>query len=127
MIIRSLCTSALSASPLLQPSLGILAVIAESKTRLLNPDRNPLLRWLLDKTIYAQFCAGSNEAEVQETVARLKRIGFTGVVLCYAKEAPPHDQDQETCAITDRQIDHWAHYTLETVRMTVPDDFVAVK
>jgi len=127
MIIRSLCTSALSSSPLLQPSLRIMAVIAQSENRLLNPDRNPLLRWLLDKTMYAQFCAGSDETEVQETVARLKRIGFTGVVLCYAKEVPPHEQGQETQASADRQIDHWAKYTLETVRMTEPGDFVAVK
>lgn len=127
MIIRSLCTSTLSSSPLLQPSLRMMAVIADSENRLLNPDRNPLLRWLLNKTMYAQFCAGSDEAEVQESVARLKRIGFTGVVLCYAKEVPPHEEGQETQAITDRQIDHWAKYTLETVRMTESDDFVAVK
>lgn len=138
MILRSLATNTVSASPtLLSPSLAIMGVLAHSTNPLLNPDRNPILRWFLKNTFYAQFCAGENAVEVRETVARLKRIGFTGVLLCYAREVVMSDKQaeklasgdlgQETQELIQSEIIPWAEGTLETVRIAEPGDFVSVK
>lgn len=138
MIIRSLATTTVSSSPmLLGPSLRIMGVLAHSSNPLLSPDRNPILRWLLKNTFYAQFCAGENAAEVQRTVSRLKSIGFTGVLLGYAKEAVLSDEQahklaagklgEETQAIIQSEIKPWAEGTLETVRLAEPGDFVSLK
>ena len=77
MILRSLFTTTISSSPiLLNPSLRIMTMLAHSGNPLLNPDRNPLLKFFLKKSFYAQFCAGENGSEVSVTVAKLKKIGF---------------------------------------------------
>jgi hypothetical protein len=138
MIVRSLATTTVSSSPmLLSPSLAIMGVLAHSTNPLLNPDRNPILRWFLKNTFYAQFCAGENAAEVQQTIARLKRIGFTGVLLGYAKEVVLSDKQAENLAagklgeeteeLIKAEIMPWAEGTLETVRLAEPGDFVSLK
>ncbi|UNI22981.1 proline dehydrogenase [Purpureocillium takamizusanense] len=138
MILRSLGTTAVSSSPLLlAPSLRIMAVLAHSGSALLNPDRNPLLRFFLKRTFYAQFCAGEDGAEVRDTIARLKGIGFNGVILGYAKEVVLTDKQagqlegakvgEETQTVIDNEIVPWAEGTLETVRLAEPGDFVALK
>ncbi|PHH93061.1 hypothetical protein CDD83_1763 [Cordyceps sp. RAO-2017] len=138
MIIRSLGTTTVSSSPLLLgPSLRIMALLAHSTNPLLSPDRNPLLRYALKKSFYAQFCAGETAAEVRESIARLKRIGFTGVILGYAREVVLSDQDvrqldssnlgQEAPEAVEREVEPWCRGTLETVRLAEPGDFVALK
>ena len=138
MILRSLGTTLVSSSPLLlAPSLRIMAVLAHSASALLNPDRNPLLRFFIKRTFYAQFCAGEDGAEVRDTIARLKGIGFNGVILGYAKEVVLTDKQagqlegaklgEETQTIIDNEIVPWAEGTLETVRLAEPGDFVALK
>lgn len=133
-VLRSLMTMTVSASPLLlPPSLAVMSILANTTNPLLNPDRNPLLRFFLKKTFYAQFCAGENPAEVRHTIASLKQIGFSGVILCYAKEVvlPASSTiNQSTTAVTENtaaEVDPWAAGTLETVRLTPPGDFVALK
>ncbi|EGY15361.1 carbapenem antibiotics biosynthesis protein carD [Verticillium dahliae VdLs.17] len=87
MILRSLLTTTISSSRwLLPPSLAIASALAHATHPLLSPDRNPLLRVLLKHTFYAQFCAGETPAEVRRTVSRLKGLGFSGVILGYARE-----------------------------------------
>ena len=138
MILRSFATTVVSSSPvLLPPSLTIMGLLAHSTNPLLNPDRNPLLRWLLKRSFYAQFCAGEDPAEVRATVARLKGIGFTGVILGFAREVVLTERQaadmadgrmgEETQQCIQDEIIPWTEGTLETVRLTEPGDYVALK
>ncbi|KAI1643359.1 proline dehydrogenase [Daldinia loculata] len=137
-VLRNLATTSISSSPiLLPPSLAIMNILAHSNQPVLNPDKNPLLRWFLKKTFYAQFCAGENAAEVHHTIDGLKKIGFTGVILGYAREIVLTDaQTQKLSACEEgpvaeecvrSEIGPWAAGTLETVRLAQPGDFVALK
>ncbi|KAA6416332.1 MAG: proline oxidase [Lasallia pustulata] len=90
---------------------------------------------MLKKTFYAQFCAGETREEVGRTVDALKRRGFTGVILGYAREiVMQHDQaDHAPEAVpkkegeVDADIEIWKKGTLDTVEMTQKGDFVALK
>lgn len=137
-VIRNLATTSISSSRvLLPPSLAIMNVLAHSNKGILNPDKNPLLRWFLKKTFYSQFCAGENPAEVRRTIDGLKNIGFTGVILGYAREIVLSDSQTRTLSPCDEgplaaeclrnEIGPWAAGTLETVRLAQPGDFVALK
>lgn len=140
-VLRTLATTTISSSPLLlPPSLIIMDKLAHTTSPVLNPDRNPLLRFFLKKTFYAQFCAGENAAEVTRTVAGLKHMGFTGVILGYAREIVLSDEqtrnltactsgkEQQECVAGE--ISPWKKGTLETVALASPGpggDFVALK
>ncbi|KAK1827389.1 FAD-linked oxidoreductase-like protein [Podospora conica] len=133
-ILRSLMTTTVSSSPLLlPPSLAVMSILANTTNPLLNPDRNPLLRFFLKHTFYAQFCAGENPAEVRHTISSLKQIGFSGVILGYAKEVVlPASSSTPTSTTTPTEntateVRPWATGTLETVRLASPGDFVALK
>ncbi|PMD38381.1 FAD-linked oxidoreductase [Hyaloscypha variabilis F] len=139
-IVRSLAITSISSSPLLLgPSLAIMSKLAHSQSPILSPDTNPLLRYFLKRTFYRQFCAGENAMEVKHTVDSLKAIGFKGVILGYAKEvvmdetqtaslSSCSDTNAETAeACIRNEIIPWANGTLETVKMTAPGDFVALK
>lgn len=136
MILRSLATMTVSSSPLLlPPSLRIMGILAHSNNPLLNPDRNPLLRFFIKKTFYAQFCAGENDAEVKSTVQGLKQIGFTGVILNYAKEVVLTEGQAksltngaiENDSVIKNEVMPWAQGTLKTIQLASPGDFVALK
>lgn len=138
MILRSLATTIVSSSPiLLPPSLRIMAALAHSTNPLFNPDRNPILRYALKNSFYAQFCAGENALEVRRTVAKLKNIGFTGVILGYAKEVVLNNEQAadltaskagvETSEGIENEIMPWAAGTMETVRLAEAGDYVALK
>ena len=138
MIIRSLATTTVSSSPfLLPPSLHLMTILAHATSPFLNPDPNPLLRYFLKKSFYAQFCAGENGHEVTKTVDKLKHIGFTGVILGYAREVVLTEEQarslgngkigEETQDCIDNEIAPWAEGTLETVRLAKRGDFVALK
>ncbi|KAG9249272.1 proline oxidase-like protein [Calycina marina] len=112
-------------------------ILAHTKSPILSPDSNPLLRKFLKKTFYAQFCAGENEIEVKKTMHGLKAVGFDGVILCFAKEVVL-DAEQKanlaTCVQGEaaersirEEVTPWAEGTLETVRLTNRGDFVALK
>ncbi|KAI0444395.1 proline dehydrogenase [Xylaria telfairii] len=137
-VMRTLASTTISSSRiLLPPSLAIMSMLAHSNQALLNPDKNPFLRWFLKKTFYAQFCAGENAAEVRHTVDGLKRIGFSGVILGYAKEVVLTDaqtRDLSSCGegptareCVLNEIKPWAAGTLETLQLAKPGDFVALK
>lgn len=138
MILRSLATTTVSSSPLLlKPSLRIMTALAHTKNPVLSPDSNPVLRYALKKTFYAQFCAGENGVEVRQTIGGLKKIGFTGVILGYAKEVVLSEKQaralaegkigEETDECIREEIEPWAQGTLETVRLAQTGDFVALK
>jgi hypothetical protein len=114
-----------------------MSILANTTSPVLNPDRNPLLRFFLKKTFYAQFCAGEAAPEVRRTIESLKRIGFGGVILGYAREVVLTDAQMkdlascgtgttaEECIRTE--ITPWANGTMETVVLASPGDFVALK
>jgi proline dehydrogenase len=113
-----------------------MSKLAHSQSPILSPDTNPLLRYFLKRTFYRQFCAGENATEVKHTVDSLKSIGFKGVILGYAKEVVMDETqtaslsscEGETAeACIRNEIIPWTNGTLETVKMTCPGDFVALK
>jgi hypothetical protein len=72
--------------------------------------------------------------EVRRTVATLKRMGYSGVILVYARELGlNHDAvtqlkgepNEDETSLKDVQL--WKEGTLETVRLASPGDFVSVK
>lgn len=138
MVIRTLATTTISSSRiLLPPSLAVMKVLAHTENAVLNPDKNSILGWFLKKTFYAQFCAGENAAEVRSTVDGLKKIGFTGVILCYAMEVVLSKSQTQNLTACDKgaekdecvrnEIVPWVNGTMETVRLSQPGDFVALK
>lgn len=118
---------------LLPPSLKILSLLAYSESPYLNPDRNPILRYLLKKTFYAQFCGGETRSEIQETVDGLKEIGFSGVILAYAKEIVVHaGQDLSNFSDLDdvvvkADVESWKQGNLKTIDLTSSGQFVGLK
>jgi hypothetical protein len=77
-VLRSLGISNVSSSWLLPLALRIMTGVAHTTNPLLSADYNPILRYVLDKSLYAQFCAGDKASEVRATTAHLKSIGFNG-------------------------------------------------
>ncbi|KAI9672323.1 MAG: proline dehydrogenase [Caeruleum heppii] len=142
-LIRSLAINSISSSRLLlTPSMAIMHRLAYATSPLLKPDTNPPLRWLLKRVFYAQFCAGENAAEVDHTVAGLKKMGYRGVILNYAKEIELDREQVKKLDLVDetkrseveavrrkaeRDVESWKKGTLETVRLTGENDMVAVK
>ena len=137
LILRSLVlTSLMSSKLLLKPSLAALDIITNSKSSILNPDRNRILNKTLRWTVYDHFCAGTNRQEVSKTVADTKKIGYQGLILGYSKEitvdpteAVVHD-GSGTKVYSDRCygiVEEWKKGTLTTLRMVGAGDYLAVK
>lgn len=113
-------------------------LLAHTTSPILNPDYNPILRQFIKSTFYAQFCAGETAAEVRNTIARLKGLGFSGVILGYAREVVLTDaqtKDLASCGLQGdvaeecikNEVVPWANGTLETVRLASEGDYVALK
>ncbi|KAM5342781.1 hypothetical protein ACJ41O_013747 [Fusarium nematophilum] len=134
-LLRSLVlTSLMSKDWLMRPSLAVIDAMTKSKSALLNPDRNPVLNQVLRWTIYNHFCAGSTKAQVVRCMAELRRLGYQGVILGFAKEVvldpaegAVHSGDAEYGLACYRMIDEWKEANLETIRMLSPNDFLSVK
>ncbi|KAL2063626.1 hypothetical protein VTL71DRAFT_5431 [Oculimacula yallundae] len=137
-ILRSLATMSISSSPiLLKPSLAIMSKLAHSQSAILSPDSNPLLRFFLKRTFYKQFCAGETEAEVKQTVDGLLNLGFSGVILAYAKEVVLDKNQTEALASSANneaaeacirnEITPWEKGVRETILMTRAGDYAALK
>lgn len=133
-LLRSYLIASLSSSPpLLTPSLRLLSIIANSQSPFLDPDRNPLLRYLLRKTIYAHFCAGENLDEVRKTSFNLKGLGYSGVILNHGKEIIlEHDEMPKVGRphpdlAAQEDVENWKRINLETVRLVEEGGFVALK
>jgi proline dehydrogenase len=137
-VLRSYLVTTVSSTPfLLTPALGILGFVARSKAPLLNPDVNPIVKFILRKTLYAQFCAGETPEEVRGAVGRLKSMGFKGVILGYGREVVMEEEEasglgeiQEKGSDEGKskvEVEEWKEGTLETVRLADEGDFVALK
>lgn len=122
----------MSSSPvLLNASLVALNRLLSSHFILTDVDRNPLLRWLLRKTFYAQFCAGETKTEVQRAARDIKSLGYSGVIFEYALEVmgngvggAAHDAES---AKTTKEIEMWRMGMVETVEMCEDGDFIGLK
>lgn len=133
-LLRSLMVNTVSCSkPLLLPSMFFLSVLASSQGTLLNPDKNPMLRYIIKRLFYAQFCAGENRVEVGATISELKQLGYSGVILNYAREAVAEESHGGVPAKAPveeeslKEVTPWAEGTMETITMAQPGDFVALK
>lgn len=137
-LLRSYALTAVSTYPLLlSPSLRVLSYVANSSSALLNPDRNPIIRYLLKKTFYAQFCAGETMDEVKRTVKGLKEMGYKGVILGYGREIVlKKDNKLEACSASSTGVEGqrnedvvqtWKEGNLKTVEMAEEGDFMALK
>lgn len=115
-----------------------MSLLAHTTSPILNPDHNPLLRSLIKSTFYAQFCAGENPAEVRSTIAELKGLGFSGVILGYAREVvltEAQTKELASCGLEGdvaeecvrSEVLPWKEGTLETVRLASEGDYVALK
>lgn len=133
-IARSLLLSTFFTSPLLfRPAFAIFERIANSRSRWLHPDRNPLLRKTIYPLVYKQFCAGRDKAEIGQTSSEIRRLGFSGIVLCYGKEVQVQGgrnlvgysrSSQDTL---DAEVDEWAKGNLATLDMVGEGDWLGIK
>lgn len=135
-VLRSyLLTYAMSTPMLLWPPLALLGRITESKSRVLNPDMNPLMGWLLRHTIYNHFCSGETKTEVLSSADILRTSGVHGIILGHAREIvlkDPTGQDVEekkeiygqNCF---RMVEEWKQSNMETLKLIGKDDFLSVK
>ncbi|KIL93116.1 aspartate cytoplasmic [Fusarium avenaceum] len=134
-LVRSVALTTVMANRwLLRPSLAFIAMITQSSSALLNPDKNPVLNRILQWTIYNHFCAGNSIPEVSNTVQYIKNLGFHGIILGYSKDVvlDPNVELPQT-GIEDypiecyKMIDEWKRGNIETLNMIEAGDLLAVK
>lgn len=142
-LLRSLFIAGVSSKKgLLIPCLKILSLLSQpGRGYLLNVDKNPLIHAILKKTFYNQFCAGETPWETRQCVRRLKDLGFSGVILTYARETVfDHRSERagmkgvsepKTSVDSDvvfcKHIDEWRNGTLETMKLIEDGDYLALK
>ncbi|KAF8540458.1 FAD-linked oxidoreductase-like protein, partial [Trichophaea hybrida] len=90
-----------------------------------NIDHIPPLKWAVDKTFYAHFCAGSTPEQIQSTITTLRTLGYLGIILAYAREVSP--SSSSSTSSNTAEISQWLTGTLQTISLTSPGDFVAIK
>ncbi|PYH44615.1 putative proline oxidase Put1 [Aspergillus saccharolyticus JOP 1030-1] len=138
--LRSLFLTSAMASPLLTPCLLLMKLLVDSPSKLLRPSSNPAMDYLLRRTIYDHFCAGTNEVEVRQTVHEMKRLGYKGVILGYARESIAHVnqcshqetraavlQEQQQQAQWEEAVEEWKEGNLRTLKMLGEGDYLAIK
>ena len=134
-VFRSLLLGAFFSSPVLfAPGFALLKKLSKSPSRVLNPDRNPVLRAVVKPLVYDQFCAGTNRSEIRATIARIKSLGFSGVILCYGKEiqiqksSQPHVENLDgSHEKFDQELELWKQGNLETLDMISAGDYLGIK
>ena len=134
-IFRSLLLGAFfSSSILFTPGFALLKKIANSPSRVLNPDKNPLLRAIVKPFVYDHFCAGTNRVEIQGRISQIKSLGFSGVILCYGKEIQIQrpslsrvDDRRDPHQNFDQELELWKQGNLETLDMIGDGDYLGIK
>ena len=134
-VLRSLLLGAFfSSSILFTPGFALLKRISNSPSRVLNPDKNPLLRAMVKPFVYDQFCAGRNRSEIQARMSQIKSLGFSGVILCYGKEIQIQKQSQarvddfkDSEQSFDQELELWKQGNLETLDMLDDGDYLGIK
>jgi proline dehydrogenase len=85
--------------------------------------------------IYKHFCAGRDKAEVQQTIAEIKKLGYSGVILCYSKEVMARTDAMENQFVeaahdeelTCKDIEEWRDGNLATLSTVGEGDYIGVK
>lgn len=137
-ILRSLLLGVFFTSPILfKPGFAILQAIAKSRSPLLSPDKNPLLKAAVKPLIYDQFCAGTNRAEICRTREMIKNMGFSGVILCYGRETQVAAKSSKTHTLQYtslesahgdvERINQWRDGNIKTVDMIGAGDWIGIK
>ena len=134
-VFRSLLLGAFfSSSILFMPGFALLKKVANSPSRVLNPDKNPLLRAIVKPFVYDQFCAGTNRLEIQGRISQIKSLGFSGVILCYGKEIQIQksslsrvDDPRFSHQAFDQELELWGQGNLETLDMIGDGDYLGIK
>ncbi|KAI5295323.1 proline dehydrogenase [Ascosphaera acerosa] len=93
----------------------------------LNPDKNPLLRAAVRLGVYDYFAGGVDRSEVQQTLERLRTMGYHGAILTFAREETQDDAVEETPTEMTRAVEQWKIYNLQTVDMLSVNDVLALK
>jgi pyrroline-5-carboxylate reductase len=144
MLLRSLFIATVSSNKmLLLPALRLLSLLAKpNRSFLFNVDRNPVLKAVLKRALYNQFCAGETERETRACVDQLKELGFKGVILTFAKETVFDSKakqsqhlssttekfhEMEAFVTNDTDIEAWRVGTLKTVDLISEGDILAIK
>ncbi|CAD0022952.1 unnamed protein product [Aureobasidium pullulans] len=130
-LLRNIFLGKVFTSPFLfKYGVACLSKIANSRSAILDPDKNALLRALIKPMIYDHFCAGTNKLEIKKTLDYLKIMGFKGVILIYSREIPamPVEALNELEPLTqDEDIDIWRDGNVKTLDMVEPGDYVGIK
>lgn len=134
MLVRSAGLLSVMASPMLRrPALAILGRAVSNKGFLMNPNKNPVMRYLLTKTLYDQFCAGRTTEEIQRTMTTLRKMGYSGIILGNGRDVVLPIGETQTSAIKQyKQLDYdnvetWKVKTLATLRYLGAGDYLALK
>lgn len=135
LLLRSiLITSILTAPRLVDMCLPLMTRMAETKSAVLSPDRNPVLHVLMKKLFYDHFAAGEDEKSVKRSVADIKKMGFQGVILGYAKDVvvDKNATSEEAGsagdkANHDRMIEEWKDGSMKSLAMLGEGDILALK
>lgn len=144
MFARSLLVATISSKKwLLVPSLHTLDFFAKpGRTWLLNLEKNPVLKAIIKKSFYDQFCAGTTPAETRTCVKAIKDMGFRGVILTYAQElvfnhksgngyspgeAAEETHEEATGIKIDNVIESWRAGTVGTIDLIEEGDILAIK
>lgn len=144
MFMRSLLVATISSRKwLLVPALHTLNFFAKpERTWMFNLDKNPVLKAVIKKTFYDQFCAGTTAAETRTCVKALKNLGFRGVILTYASEmlfdhknsndfspgaVAENTQVGATGIKIDSVIESWRAGTVGTIDLIEEGDILAIK
>ncbi|EEQ33088.1 proline dehydrogenase [Microsporum canis] len=122
--------------------MKVLSFIADSKSPLLNPDRNFILNYVLRKTLYAQFCAGEKPHEVQRCIDEIRQVGFSGIILGHAREGVLDEKEAVASLAIDRadadpaevekkvaeyEVRAWRDGNLQTVDLAGEGGYVNIK
>lgn len=116
----------MSSSPvLLTLCFNILRKMLDSKSVLINIEKNPVLEGILKKTFYAQFCVGERKDEVVRNTDFARTLGYGGILFEYALEvlggaAPTAEETKQEVAL-------WRKGMLQSVDMAKEGDFVGLK
>lgn len=122
-ILRTYLITSISSSPfLLDSSSALLQRMLDSQNALTNVETNPVLRAVLWETFYKQFCAGETAEQINRTCDGLRRQGYAGLILEYAREVL---KDSQSSGVVD--IAAWRDGMLRTIEMAASGDFIGLK
>lgn len=129
-LLRSIMLSEVFARPRIATlGMKMLKRLTASRQPFLDPDRNWMLNRVLRATIYDHFCGGWKHDQIQDCLDQIKRVGYSGVILQYAREVVAHDLAESSSAVdvSAQQIQQWHEGNMQTLSMLGAGDYTSVK